>query len=82
MSLSIAFRILSFAHSVDYARAKRYSFDKIKRAICAQLLCVLRSLLLRLEDKGAEFANGSSACVDDVGVVLFAEDKVDDDLEE
>ena len=82
MSLSIAFRVLSFAHSVDYARAKRDSFDEFKRARGAQLLYVLFSFLLRFEDKGAEFAFCSAARVYDVGVVLFAEDKVDDDLEE
>lgn len=74
--------VLSFAHSVDYARAKRDSFDKIKRARCAQLLYVLHGLIFRSEDKGAEFAFGSAARVYDVGVVLFAEYKVDDDLEE
>ena len=43
---------------------------------------MLHVLVFWLEDKGEELTNSSSACVDDVGLVLFAEDKVDDDLEE
>ena len=43
---------------------------------------VLLGLLPGEENSACELATEGAAGVDDVGVVLFAEDKVDDDLEE
>ena len=77
--LIILLGTISYQRSMKSIKGQ-YEQSVIDTVSAMSLNCKL--LCENVQNKGAEFANGSSARVDDVGVILFAEDKVDDDLKE